>query len=86
MKNICKNSTDEYKPFFNLMDSVVQDYLKDACRIYPVKIYACEFYKEVMDERPKTTIYFTSRFELGHSSVYTKLNSINGILCASNES
>ena len=52
------------------MDETVQDYLRDACRIFPVKVFVCEFFKEPQDERPYKSVYFTCRFELGHCSVY----------------
>jgi hypothetical protein len=44
----------------------------------------CEFYKETSDDRPYKSIYFTSRFELGHFSVYDKLKATHNILKASN--
>lgn len=69
----------------NLTDEGLQDYMRDACRIFPVKIYCCEFYKETgPDERPAKTVYFCNRFELGHCSVYDKLSAVNDILNSSN--
>jgi hypothetical protein len=49
-----------------------------------VKVYCCEFYKETTDERPAKTVYFSSRFELGHCSVYDKIKAVNDVMNASN--
>ena len=67
-----------------MQDEFLQDYMRDACRIVPVKVYCCEFYKEPTDERPAKTVYFCHRFELGHCSVYDKLNAVNELLNSSN--
>jgi hypothetical protein len=63
---------------------VVQDYIRDAVRIFPLKVFSCEFFKEIGDERPYKTVFFTNRFELGHCSVYEKLEAVNDIMRASN--
>lgn len=62
----------------------MQDYLRDACRIFPVKVFVVEFFKETTDDRPYKQVYFTSRFEMGHCSVYEKLAATHGVLTASN--
>lgn len=54
--------------------------MRDACRIFSVKVYVCEFYKETADDRPYKQVYFSGRFELGHCSVYEKLAAVNKIL------
>ena len=38
----------------------------------------------MVEERPYKQVFFTSRFELGHASVYDKLGMVNNILNASN--
>lgn len=73
---------DEWKHVLNLFDDCLQDYLRDACRIFNVKVYQCDFFRDQADEKCFKTIYFTSRFELGHSSVYDKLDSIKDVLNA----
>ncbi len=60
----------------------MQDYIRDAVRIFPLKVFSCEFFKETSDDRPYKTVFFTSRFELGHCSVYEKLEAVNDILRA----
>lgn len=75
---------DEWGRFMHMQEEFVQDYMRDACRIVPVKIYCCEFYKEAADDRPAKTVYFCHRFELGHCSVYDKLHAVNEVLNASN--
>lgn len=75
---------EEWGRFMVMQDEYVQDYMRDACRIVPVKVYCCEFYKETADDRPAKTVYFCHRFELGHCSVYDKLQSVNEVLNATN--
>ena len=66
------------------MDDCLQDYLRDAVRIFPLKIYVCDFYKEATDDKPIKTVYFTGRFELGHCPIQKKLEAVNRILNSSN--
>lgn len=68
----------------SLTDNIVQDYLRDASRIFHVKVFVCEFFREPTDDRPYKTVFFTNRFEYGHSSVYNKLVAVNDVLCAAN--
>jgi hypothetical protein len=75
---------DEWGRFMHMQDEWLQDYLRDACRICPVKVYCCEFYKESTDDRPTKIVYFCNRFELGHCSVYDKLTAVNEVMNASN--
>lgn len=77
-------NVDEHGRVLNLMDEMVQDYLRDAQRVFPLKVFVAEFYKEVTEDRPYKYVYFTSRFELGHCSVYEKLNATHSLLTASN--
>lgn len=76
---------DEYQRLMTLNDQVLQDFLRDATRIYHVKVFVCEFFREQTDDRPYKQVFFTNRFEYGHSSVYNKLEAVNNILTASNE-
>ena len=75
---------EEWGRTLALMDDCLQDYLRDAVRIFPLKVYACDFYRETADDKPYKTVYFTGRFELGHCSVYKKLKAVNRILNSSN--
>jgi hypothetical protein len=75
---------DEWSRTLRFVDDGIQDFIRDAVRIFPLKVYTCEFYKETQDERPYKSVYFTNRFELGHCSVYQKLKAINDIVRASN--
>ncbi len=63
----------------------MQDYLRDAVRTFPLKVFVCEFYKETGDERPYKQVYFASRFEIGHCSVYKKLEAVNNMMKTSNQ-
>ena len=59
--------------------------MRDACRIFPLKVFVCEFYNnDEQIDKPTKTVYFTNRFELGHSSVYDKLKIVNQILTSTN--
>ena len=75
---------DEWGRTLRSIDDGVQDYIRDAVRIFPLKVFSCEFFKETADDRPYKSVFFTSRFELGHYSVYEKLTAVNDILRASN--
>ena len=77
-------SQEEWGRTLSLMDDCLQDYLRDAVRIFPLKVYQCDFYREDTDEKPYKTVYFTGRFELGHCPVYKKLKAVNRIQNASN--
>eukprot|EP00350_Pseudokeronopsis_sp_OXSARD2_P012249 CAMPEP_0170566724 /NCGR_PEP_ID=MMETSP0211-20121228/80022_1 /TAXON_ID=311385 /ORGANISM="Pseudokeronopsis sp., Strain OXSARD2" /LENGTH=58 /DNA_ID=CAMNT_0010887977 /DNA_START=264 /DNA_END=440 /DNA_ORIENTATION=- len=32
-------SMDDWKPFLDLMDDNIQNYLRDACRVFRLKVY-----------------------------------------------
>ncbi|CDW82225.1 UNKNOWN [Stylonychia lemnae] len=78
-------SLDEQTKLMNLNDQILQDFLRDATRTFNVKVFVCEFFRDKQAEKPYKSVYFTNRFEYGHSSVYTKLKAINDVLQASNQ-
>ena len=85
LDSLSENLTqEEWGRTLSLMDDCLQDYLRDAVRIFPLKVYQCDFFKEDTDDKPYKTVYFTGRFELGHCSVYQKLKGVSRIQNASN--